>query len=212
VTYPTETAHMDLDLVNTIAQVFAAVGTVAVAILAIWGDKVRAAIAGPKLELQLRDAKGNLTLRGNQQKTIYYHIKVTNRRKWSPARYVRVLVTGLEKKRPDGTFFPEPLACPLQLTWAFPQFHELLPTVATNDICDLGFLDEGAQRFALSPYVLPNNFRGFVQAGESMRVSIIASAHNYESKSPLVLEIAWDGKWSTDMDEMQRHLVIRRAS
>jgi hypothetical protein len=202
---------MEVPVINAIAQVFAAIGTVAVAILAIWGDKIRAAIAGPKLQLQLRDTRGNLTTRADQKKTIYYHVKVTNKRTWSPARYVRVLVTGLEKKRPDGTYFPESLVAPLQLTWAYPQFHELLPTITTNDICDLGFLGEDAQRFNLSTYVIPNNFRGYAAPGESLRVQIIASAHNFESKSPLILEISWDGAWSSDMDEMQRHLVIKEV-
>ena len=197
-----------LDVINTIARVFAAIGTVSVAVLAIWGDKIRAAIAGPKLKLELRDTRGNLTFRANQKSTIYYHIKLTNKRRWSPAEHVRVLVTGIEKKRPDGTYFPESLVAPLQLTWAYPQFHELLPTIATNDVCDLGFLDEDAQRFNLSLYVVPHNFRGYVKPNQSMRVSIVASAHNYESKSPLVLEISWDGTWSDNMDEMQRHLVI----
>jgi hypothetical protein len=203
---------MNLDAINTFAYVFAAIGTVAVAILAIWGDKVRAVIAGPRLWLSLRDTQGSLTLRINQKRAIYYHIKVRNERRWSPARSVRILVTGVEKKRPDGTYFPEPLIAPLQLTWAHPEFHELLPTVATSDTCDLGFLDEGAARFSLSLYIFPSNFPGFVESGESMRVSIIASGHNYESKQPLILEISWDGKWSSNMDEMQRHLVIKEVS
>lgn len=206
---------MQFDIINTIAQVFAAVGTVAVAILAVWGDKVRAIIAGPKLELELYDPRGDLTVRGDQTRAIYYHIKVTNRRRWSPARRVRVLVTGIEKKRPDGTFSPEPLMIPLQLAWAFslasPQFHELLPTIGTTRICDLGFVDEGAQRFTLSPYVLPNNFRGYVSKGEPLRVSLIASGDNFESEFPLIVEISWDGKWSSDLDEMKKHFVVKEA-
>lgn len=202
---------MNPGVINTIAQVFAAIGTVTVAVLAIWGDRIRAAIAGPELELKLRDPHGDLTSRSDQKRTIYYHIRVTNKRTWSPARHVRVLVTGLEKKGPDGSYFPEPLAIPLQLHWAFPGFHELLPTIAISDICDLGFLDEDAECFKLSTYVAPLNFRGYVRAGESLRVYIIASAHNYASKVPLVLEISWDGKWNSDMDEIQRHLVIKEV-
>ena len=123
---------MDLEVISTIAKVFSAVGTVSVAVLAIWGDKVRAAIAGPKLELKLQNERGNLTVRANQTRTIYYHLKLTNKRKWSPAKHVRMLVTDIEKKRADGTYFPEPLVAPLQLAWAFPQFHELLPTIVTD--------------------------------------------------------------------------------
>jgi len=203
---------MDRPSIETLAAVFTAIGTVAVAVLAIWGDKIRAWIAGPQLELSLRDPRGDLTVRANGKKTIYYHVSVTNRRAWSPARAVRVLVVGVAKRRPDGTYFPEPVIAPLQLTWAFPQFHELLPTIVTADTCDFGCLDEDAGRFTLSMYITPNNFRGYVAPGEAMRVHVIAAAHNVHSPKPLALEVSWDGKWSADLDEMQRHLVIKEVS
>lgn len=198
--------------VNTTAQVFIAVGTVSVAILAIWGEKVRTLVAGPRLHLRLRDTKGDLTVRGNGTRTFFYHLRLTNSRTWSSAQFARVLVTGISKRRPDGSFFGEALIAPLQLTWAFPQFHELFPVVATEDTCDLGSLDETASRFVLSTYVTPNNFRGFVGPGESMRVSIVVSAHNFESKRPLVVEVTWNGTWSSDPDEMQRHLVVKEVT
>lgn len=106
---------------------------------------------------------------------------------------------------------PEPLIIPVQLTWVFPSFHELLPNIRTDDICDLGFLDEDGQRFKLSLYVYPNNFRGFISANEAMRVKLIASADNFTSKSPYVLEISWDGKWSSNLDEMRKHFIIKEV-
>ena len=54
----------------------------------------------------------------------------------------------------------------------------------------------------------PNNFLGYITAGEAMRVTLVASAHNGNSE-PLVLEVSWDGRWSAELDEMQRHLVIK---
>lgn len=200
-----------METANLVVQIFVAIGTIAVAVLAIWGDKIRSSIAGPNLELKLRDSRGSLTSRANKKRAIYYHLQLVNKREWSPAKHVRLLIIGIEKRRPDGTFFPESLIAPLQLTWAFPQFHELLPTIATSDVCDLGFLDEDSQRFDVSLYIIPNNFRGYVEPGQSMRVSIIASAHNYESKKPLKLEISWDGAWNSDLEEMQRHLVIKEV-
>jgi hypothetical protein len=54
-------------------------------------------------------------------------------------------------------------------------------------------------------------FLGYIKAGEAMRVYVIASADNFESKKPLVIEIAWDGKWSDKKDEMQQHLIIKEV-
>jgi hypothetical protein len=198
-------------LLPLITQVFIAIGTLAVAILAIWGEKVRNWIAGPKLELKLRSTSGNLTTRQDGQRTIYYHVKIQNKREWAPARRVRILCTAIAKKTPEGSFALEPLAIPVQLTWAFPTFHELLPNIPKEDICDLGFLDENSEQFKLSPYLWPNNFRGSILPKETIRVSLITSTDNFTSKSPYVLEIYWDGVWSHDLNDMREHLVIKEV-
>ena len=201
---------MDSDTVSTVAQIFAALGTVSVAILAIWGEGVRAWIAGPKLELELNDAKGDLIPYGDGRKTYYYHLKVRNVRKWSPARSTRIMVVGIQKQSADGAFYPESHIAPLPLRWSHQQFHELSPTVGPDDVCDLGHVDRDADRFQLEVFYWPNNFAGHVKKGESMRVSIVASAHNGEMKHPLELEISWNGKWDPDPSIMERHLVIKK--
>jgi hypothetical protein len=123
---------------DTSAAWFTAIGTVAVAIVAIWGGWIRTRLAGPQTALALRDGRGDLTRRNDGTREIYYHVLVSNRRQWSPAEAVRVLVVGLAKRRPDGSYLAEPLVAPLQLTWAFPTFHELFPTIADSDTCDFG--------------------------------------------------------------------------
>ena len=40
--------------INTFVHGFVAVGTIVIAILAIWGDPIRARFVGPELELSLR--------------------------------------------------------------------------------------------------------------------------------------------------------------
>lgn len=199
-----------MSTISTIAQVFVALGTISVAVLAIWGEGVRAWIAGPKLELELNDAKGDLIPYGDGRKTYYYHLKVRNVRKWSPARSTRVLVVGMQKQRADGTYYPVSHVGPLPLKWRHQQFHELAPTIGPDDVCDLGHLDQDADKFHLEMLYQPNNFAGHVAKGESMRVSIAASAHNGEMKIPLVLEISWDGEWNPDPSDMERHLVIKK--
>ncbi len=164
--------------------------------------------AEPQVALALRDERGDLNPRNDGVKEIYYHLLVANRRLWSPAEAVRVLVVGLAKRRPDGSYLAEPLVAPLQLTWAFPTFHELFPTIADSDTCDFGAIDEHSGRFRLSTYITPNNFRGFIVGGEAMRVTVVASAHNGRF-DPLVVEVSWDGTWSADLEEMRRHLVIK---
>lgn len=202
---------MDQNTVGTIAQIGAAIGTIAVAILAIWGDGVRALVAGPNLKLELYDPKGDLTVRQNGCKTYYYHLKVRNERKSSPARSTRIFVVEIQKKSADGTYYYLPHVAPLPLVWTHQRFHEFAPTIGPEDRCDLGHVDQGADRFKLELPYLPTNFDGHLASGESMRVSIKALAHNGEMKKPLVLQISWNGEWDPDSSVMKRNLVIEEV-
>lgn len=204
---------METSNIEKAASVFTALGTVAVAIIAVWGDWIKSKIASPILELALVNRSDQTTTTAGLQR-IYHHILVRNKRRWSPAKNVRVMIRQVSKKGPDGSFFAEHLVLPLQLTWAFPATHELLPTIGPEDKCDLGSLEQAAPGqsglFKLSTYIWPNNFHGVVQANETLRVELIAFSQESESK-PLFVEISWDGKWSSDREEMQRHLVVKEV-
>lgn len=203
---------MDYQLADLVVKIVAAAGTITVAVLAVWGDKIRARFAGPNIELALRDARGNLTTRGDGGKVAYYHIVVTNRRRWSPAKNVRLLLTGIQTRAADGRYAPERVVHAVQLTWQFPRFHELSPTITAVDMCDFGSLGERESAFVPSLYITPNDFPGLVRPGESKRFLIVASADNFYSKVPLVLEVSWDGKWTADTEELMKHLVVSEVA
>ena len=164
--------------------------------MAIWGDWFRAWIAGPRLALSLKDGRGFLTPRTNGTITwnaAFYHVIVTNRRIWSPAKSVRVMITAVAKRRPDGTYVRENVL-PLQLTWIYSELSdERKPTITTPGYCDFGFLDGHEYRFVLATYGRPLNYSGFIGRKDSMRVEIIAEAENGKSKA-LVIEVTWDGQ------------------
>jgi len=121
------------------------------------------------------------------------------------------MVVGVDKRAADGTYMPEHLAVPLQLNWAFPWVHEQFPTIVQEDVCDFGFLDEGAGQFELAVYARPNNLKGYVRSNEGMRVHIMASGHNVPPSEPLIIEVVWNGAWSANQEEMRRQLVIREV-
>jgi hypothetical protein len=202
---------MSWKIVEAITGVFTAIGTVLVAILAIWGDYFRYKFAGPQIELSLNDPRGDLTLRSNQTHTYFFHLKVHNRRQWSPAKDVRVLLDRIAKRAPDGSFVLEPLVYPLPLAWTPGEIKDFQRTVADTETCDLGFLDEKADNFRLSTLITPNNFKGYVRAGAALRARIVASGRDATSSKPLFLEIAWDGRWTVDRDEMKKHLVVKEV-
>jgi len=123
------------------------------------------------------------------------------------------MVVGIARRRPDGSYLAEPLVTPFQLTWAYPEFHELFPTVGRRpETCDLGWLDgPGAQQFRFCTYIKPGTFPGYVGGNDAVRVTLVASAHNGQSQA-LIVEVSWDGVWADSLDELQKHLVVKTVS
>ncbi len=179
-----------------------------VATLAIWGEKARGWLAGPKLALSLRPGPGDLHFSKEGKRILYHHILVEDQRPWSPIKHFRLLVEKIERRGPADTYFAESLIRPLVLKFPYNLKETDIPEIGPPTACDLGSLDETNARFQLTTYHTPGTVNAAVRAGELMRVHIFATGHNFRSKQPLVLEISWDGEWS-DLAEMGRHLVIK---
>jgi hypothetical protein len=200
--------------IGNLAQWASALLSAVIAILAIWGDLIRYRVAGPRLAVDVLNPDGERTVwKGpaiEPKPTRFYHLRVSNGRRWAPARNVRVVLTGLARTRADQSFASVPLSGPLQLQWQFAIASPQFPTIGPYHTCDLGHV-EGDSGFSLAVYVMPHNFQGAIRRNERMRVEIRALADNGESK-PLLLEIAWDGQWSDDTVEMRRHLTVKRVT
>jgi len=102
------------------------------------------------------------------------------------------------------------LSGPLQLTWRFQGNHPQFQTVGAESTCDFGYLRKG-EVFNLSTLFHHISFDPTIGKGQKIIVSIIALADEVESNE-LVLEVAWNGEWSEDSDEMMKHLVIKECS
>ncbi len=195
------------DWLHMVAEIGTALGTLLVAVAAIWGDPIRAWLVGPKLSLCLRDSRGErIDLTGGRPAR-YYHLAVANSRRSAIAHNVRVVLVAVSRPAADGEIASEPLSGPVQLTWqhghALPQFATIGPPANA----DLGFVVR-ADVFTLCPLFKPNNLDITLRGGDRMVVDALAVSD--ETESPLLrLEIAWDGSWSEDAAQMARHLVIK---
>jgi hypothetical protein len=197
-----------MDTVGYVLEFLVAVGTISVAIVAIWGDWFKHRFAAPKLSMKLRDTKGNPTTM-NGHSVMYYHLIVENRREWAIARGVQVMLTGIWRRVADGSYKPEILAAELPLTWSYPQINPLNPSIKKAKRCDFGLLQQEDLVFKPSLYIYPNNFKGYVRANESVRFSIEIQADNYSSQKPYLFQVDWDGTWANDLSEMEKHLVVQ---
>lgn len=208
----------DQSLWNTIFQGLAAVGTIAVAILAIWGDWVRAKIVPPKLALKPHNIRGTVTKFTsthpdlNDRRVIFYHLKVVNLRPWSPARNCRVLLRAVFKRAPNQEFVRLPMAVPAQFVWAPAELTPPAIPLSKEQILDFGILIEGFDHFAPKLYSYANDFQGQVHRDETIRYSLEITADGYDAPRYQVFEVAWDGTWSDKLDQMERSLIIREVT
>jgi len=197
---------------GSVAQWAGSLGTIIVAILAIWGEQIRSIIGlGPKLVVKLHDPIGEVVpMMVNNRPVDYarwYHLRVRNKHKWTKAANVRITIIALSKPAADGSYTAQTLSGPLQLMWRFSEFHPLFSNVGPDDYCDLGNVSMNGD-FKLTPIVFPGNFEGTLKANQKMKVVVQAVADNAESE-PLTVEISWDGVWEDGDFEMSRHLVVK---
>lgn len=199
-----------------------AIGTVLVAILAIWGDWLKARVAGPRLTLVPHNLRGEPT-RAHRRvplatgghafqeiPAVYFHLRVVNRRRWAAAHKVKVLLVGILRRGQDGNFHREPINVHQQLTWSPAEISEIMPTITNDHVLDLGCLTQ--EGFVITTYATPNNFRGTVRANEAIRVELQLEADNYHSDWRYVYEIIWDGVWPTNEEEIAQHITVRELA
>lgn len=193
-----------------VSQWAVAAGTIVVAIVALWGHIIRARWFGPKLRLALKNPKGEVSMFSDGVVSRYYHLRVWNERRASPAQNVRVVIKALYRPSADGTMSQTPLSGPLQLAWQFQGSNPQFQTIGAESTCDLGFLRRG-EPFILSTLFRHISFDPAVQQRQKAIVVLVALSDEGESNE-LKLEIAWDGVWSEDSDEIVKHMVVKQLN
>jgi len=196
---------------SLVVQAVVGIGTLLVAIAAIWGEFFRSRWTGPRLRVSLLNPIGELTMVKSKQtrkQARYYHLKVSNDREWPAAENVRVVVTKIFALA-DGHWVDRSFSGPLQLRWQFAKSHPRFAYVGPDVICDLGRVVQGG-RFELRPYDCPGNFTGYLSEGGQMLVELVAVADSGKSEATRI-EITWDGQWSDKDAEMSRHLVVKEV-
>lgn len=178
-----------------------AIGSIAVAILAIWGDFFRAKFYGPKLELLPRNFIGTFApMKLINKKTgeiikstsaYYYHLTVVNYRSYITAKNCRVMLKQITRKGSDGIFHPETYIVPLQYVWSPSEFSPILQHIKKEAVLDFGRISPN-ESFTPTLYLTSGNFRGFVDKDETVRYSLEIVAENYISSKYYTYEVNWN--------------------
>lgn len=193
---------------NLIIQILSAIGTITVAVVAIWGDWIKSKLTPPKLKVILLNTRGELTNFSNGQRVIFYHFKVINQRSWSIAKNCKVLLKGIYKELPNGQFQNQPLNTNPSFIWTPAEITPHAINLSKEHAFDFGYLAENDTAFRPVLNILPNNFQGFVSANQKIRFSLQPTADNYLNENYQVFEVAWNGNWSDNLDNMAQSLTI----
>jgi hypothetical protein len=185
-----------------------AFGTVAVAVLAIWGDYIRAHLVPGRLAIEIYEEDGDTV--GQPPNQVYYrHLRVVNRRPWRHGGNCRVLLRGMSRRAPNGMFHPIPIPVPLQFIWTPPDTMPPLVAIHRDQILDFVYIRQGANlRWEPRLYWKPGNFAGFVGPNEAIRYSLQIVSDAYVSETDQVFQVAFDGVWDPVPAQMMMHLTI----
>jgi len=181
----------------------AAVGTILVAISAVYGDLLRAKLIGPKLKIIPYNLRGDPTTVTEYDPSTkkptksytayYYHLKAVNSRRFIPAKNCRVMLRQLHRLGPDREFHPEVMIVHYQYVWAPAEWAPVFQTVADEAVLDFGRISQG-DLFRPTLYAWGFNFKGFVNPGDSVRFSLQIVADNYVSPRMQIFQVDWNGK------------------
>ena len=178
-----------------------AIGIV-VAIAALGWKIATFLIKNPKLRLTLLDPRSQLTRFGETRDaplTHFYHLNVKNTRN-SIANNVRIKLSSVTREATRSE----------QRSWVFfiwaarpqPNIYSLDISGLDEQVCNLGYIIQGQDFFldvcdparAGENYKWPAHFDGYIRAGETVYLDLVAVANNAKSK-PLTVKISWDGQW-----------------
>jgi hypothetical protein len=120
-----------------------------------------------------------------------------------------VLLKGIYKELPSGQFQNLPLNTNPSFIWTPAEITPQAINLVKEHAFDFGFLAENDTEFKPVLNIIPNNFQGFVRAGQKVRFSLQASADNFLTEKYQVFEVAWNGQWSDNLDNMTQNITIR---
>ncbi|MGH7298193.1 MAG: hypothetical protein ACRELB_24850 [Polyangiaceae bacterium] len=191
-----------------------AVGTVGTVIVALFGKALRAKLFPSRLDLTLLSTEGEPSevrqvsaggLATNPVPARYYHLLVSNSRRWSSIHGVQVFLTRVEEPGPQGRF----QACwqgEVPMRWRHQEAYPVMRTIGAPAHADLCFVVKGSD-VSLEPLFRPFTLR--VEIEKKKRIRAFFQARGDEGDSEvLCVEIAWAGTWRDGAKEMAKSLAI----
>jgi hypothetical protein len=194
-----------------------AFGTVAAALVALFGQAFRSKFFPPRLSLSLVKPEGERTpvklswlengeARSRLEEARYYHLRVSNDRRWSPANQVQVFLLRTEELGPDGELRTTWVG-DVPMRWRSQETFPIARTIGPSADADLCCVVKG-KWLELLPLVTPYSLAAKRNEATSIVLSLQVRANEADS-GILRVQASWDGRWEDGAQEMMRHLVVK---
>lgn len=193
-----------------------AFGTISLAVIAVWGDRLRRLVFPPRLRLGVLSPEGESARVGEDRRPArFYHLKISNARRWSPATQVQVYLLRVETPRGDGQLR---LVWDgnVPIRWRHQEVHPLARDIGPAVDCDL------CSAVRHSDHVIPNQLRLYPLVtphtltdvySEATELYLTFQAKSVEADSELLrVKIFWNGQWADGEKEMADNLVVTEVS
>ncbi len=196
------------EAVSLIIQAVSAIATLLAVLVAIFQDWIRYIFLPPKLKIELHNTEGIVIPSGGGKKTIFFHLKVVNYRKWSTAKNCEVLLVEIKTELPNKNFRSIPLTVPRNFNWTPADLKNSAITFNDKAVFDLVKIESEDNSVVpcLNRYYRNSegDFEGFIKQGEVKRYVIQITGDNIPLRKQ-TFEVTWDGIWP---ETSGVHLII----
>lgn len=201
---------------NWWVQLGVAVGTIAAALVALFGAALRAKFFPPLLRLDLLRQEGDkIPVRINppastgapfrMEDARFFHLIVKNKRRWSPAHDVQIYLTRVETRDVTDRWAVEWLG-DLPMRWRHQEISPLTRTVGPDAECDMMSVVKG-KHIELSTLITPYNLQ-FRRSGPTQFVATFEARSSEVNSRQVRIMVTWDGDWHDGDLEMKHHLFV----
>ncbi len=199
-------------------QLLAGISTFLAVVVALFGRFIQGQIPvlRPRLKLALvpNYTVTRTLLSGDQsgeedlRLSVYFHARVSNtRRRWAPAHHVQVFIIRQELPDASGSY-QTVWASEVPVEWDFQKVKPLQMTIGyAQDVPVCSIVKE--KWVAIHPLIKPYSLIRRWREPFKTAITFVAKSEEVDSE-PLRIEIAWDGHWSDDVNQLTRqHLTVK---
>lgn len=203
-------------------DVLTAFGTVGAVVVALFGYFIPkffpprlviriANVEGSPQKVQLINQTGAIPVQARDAQARYYHIEVSNARRWAKAHNVNVLLSEIEEETTAG-WTKVWSGGGIPLIWQHEHTMGGNPSIGRSRFADLFHVVQDVDPARVKWLELTPKFAPYgVEMRRSnvckLRLTVQAAADEGDS-SALCLILAWDGQWMDGSREMAQHVRV----